>query len=168
MKRIVCLLLIAAMLAALSACGTPSLEGTWKGTVDIKDHFTGESALEGLIDSLPLTVTLELRDDGTYDFIVDSSQAVEELKDAVHRLLDEHADFLGSAAASSADELIEKMVAKMDLDNLLRISQGSYSFDGEMLYLDSGSEAKVVGTYNKDKGTVAMPLEPFGIIVFSR
>lgn len=183
LQKLLALLLILSLVAALSACGskTDPLIGTWRGEIDLRDDLVEslDKAFEGqggpsaadYISALTLTLTLEFREDGTYTRSYDLSKDKDAfvtgcaafMRDMISVIVHEEVDdataasALGMSLEDYAMSVLDTMVESMENDN------GTYKNDGKKI-----SWNNEVNPYTIDGDVMTMQTSDVGSVIFNR
>ena len=182
LRKLLALLLVLSLVAALSACGGPDpLIGTWVGEVDLRDELVEslDEAFEGqggpsaadYISSLTLTLTLEFREDGTFSRSYDLSKDKDSfvtgcaafMRDMISAIVGMEVDDAAAAQALGmpledyALSVLDSMVEAMESDG------GSYKSDGKKITWNDE-----INPYSIEGDVMTMRTSDIGSITFHR
>ena len=131
-KRIVSVVLLLAMLLALTACGggdADKLVGTWKCEMDLAEQINAEMGLDAEtaeylnFDSFEIVVFMEFNKDGTYSMYADMDALEESLDAAVADFSDGMAQYLEAMiyAQTGVEMTAEEILAAsgMTMDDMM-------------------------------------------------
>lgn len=131
-KRIVSVVLLLAMLLALTACGggdADKLVGTWKCEMDLAEQINAEMDLDAEtaeylnFDSFEIVVFMEFNKDGTYSMYADMDALEESLDAAVADFSDGMAQYLEAMiyAQTGVEMTAEEILAAsgMTMDDMM-------------------------------------------------
>ena len=152
LRKLLALLLVLSLVAALSACGGPDpLIGTWVGEVDLRDELVesldeafegqGGPSAAGYITALTMTMTVEFREDGTFSRSYDLSKDKDSfvtgcaafMRDMISAIVGMEVDdataaqALGMPLEDYALSVLDSMVEAMENDS------GTYKTDGKKI-----------------------------------
>lgn len=149
------------------------ITGTWVGIVDMRD-FVVESApdMDGYLNSAPVAITMEMRDDGTYTLIIDATTAIPAVTEALRSYVEAtcaengltQAEF-EAAIGMTIDEFLEEAVSQMDLEGAVQTVTGEYvEEDGKVTWDPGAEETRGIFTGS----ILTFSVEGFGDTVLSR
>jgi hypothetical protein len=145
----------------------------WVGTLDIKPSIE-ESAPElgALLESAPVNVSLEMREDGSYTMQLDASPILPGMRSAMYasfqKMCEENElsmEQLAESYGRSLEEVVDDTIESLALDELNQTLEGVYEMkDGEVIW-DKNSE-ETPGQYTGD--TLVRTLKRFGEVTLKR
>ena len=156
-KRIVSVVLLLAMLLALTACGggdADKLVGTWKCEMDLAEQINDEMGLDDEMaeylnfDSFEIVVYMEFNKDGTYSMYADMDTMEESLDAAVEDFADGMAQYLEAmiyeqtGMEMSADEILAMSGVSMDDMLAEAFPEGMAEEIAEGMTMEGNFEAK--------------------------
>lgn len=157
-----------------AAAGDASeIAGTWLGTVDILQIIVEmDPDLGNYMEKAPVSLTMELHDDGTYTMEMDGSTILPELRAAMYAYIDQLCEENGvtvaefeEAQGESLEDIIEDALEEMDLSSMNQTIEGVYELSGTELILDKGAE-ETRCSYTGD--SITFSLEGLGDVVLTR
>ena len=157
-----------------AAAGEASdIADTWLGSMDILQLIAAmDPELGDYMEKAPVSLSLEIRPDGTYTMEMDGSPILPELRTAMYGYIDQlckenelTVEEFEQAQGKSLEEIIEEALEEMDLSSLNQTIEGVYELNGTELILDKGA-GETRGTYTGD--SISFVLEDLGEAVFSR
>ena len=157
-----------------AAAGEASdITDTWLGSMDILQLIAAmDPELGDYMEKAPVSLSLEIRPDGTYTMEMDGSPILPELRTAMYGYIDQlckenelTVEEFEQAQGKSLEEIIEEALEEMDLSSLNQTIEGVYELNGTELILDKGA-GETRGTYTGD--SISFVLEDLGEAVFSR
>ncbi len=145
--------------------------GTWVGTYDLKEYISElEPEMGALMENALASVTVELREDGTYTLFFDAAPMIPSLKAALYAYVEQLCEESGltieafeEAYGSPVDDLIEEALKEFDLSEINQNVEGEYEMvDGEVVF-DGGATR---GIFTGD--ALIIGLEEYGEVVLKR
>ena len=154
MKKLFAILLTLAMLLGLAACGTSggngggkvTIVGTWEGSVDISSAMGTLLQME-LDTSLPISMTLTFKEDGTYTSAIDED-SIEDMMDSMVDLAIE----MVIAMSGDPDMDLEAELAKEGMT----MTDFKEQLMGQMNVEDMLGETETSGYYKHEDGKLYM------------
>ena len=146
---------------------------TWVGTLDIKPFIEeAEPDLGALLENAPLSIIMEMREDGTYTMQLDASPIITPLRAAMfsylQKLCDENGitiEQLEESYGKSMDEVVDEALEGFDLTEINQTVEGVYEESNGQVIWDKGAN-ETRGLYTGD--TVVFSLPDFGEVVLTR
>ncbi len=132
MKKILAVLLVMAMLFALTACNSNSIVGKWEWEMTVEGEMMG---IEGFDGEFTMIMVFEFDKDSNYSISVDKDALEESLEDFEADLVEYLVQELGEGSRKYA----ENQVAQLNLSGLFATQdmdeEGEYEIDGDYLIL---------------------------------
>ena len=150
-----------------------SVVGSWFGTMEIRDSLVEEDpSLEAYIGQIPMYISMELRENGTYSMILDTTMLIPGLRNALFSYFGDLCEEKGitieqleESYGKSLEEIVEESLAEIDQDDLLVQVEGSYEASNGKIVWDEGDN-ETVGMYTGD--TLFFDVPGFGENVLTR
>lgn len=148
--------------------------GTWVGLADLREILVAESPdMAPYLKAVPVDLTLELKEDGSYTLSMDAAAMIPAFRDAlsayVEALCEENgmtvADF-EATMGTGMEEFLDQALAQLDPEELSEELTGTYTEENGRLTLDPMSEEATVGSFNGRMVTVE--LDGYGTMEFTR
>ena len=147
--------------------------GLWIASVDVKDRLAElEPAMAAYLDSAPMSLTLELYEDGSYTLSRDISPVIPGVQTALYSYLGELCAKNGIPVASlrerfgtGPDEIVAQVMAHMDLQAFNTTEEGRWEEkDGQVIWNRGVGETR--GSFTGD--SLSFPTEEDGDILLRR
>ena len=147
--------------------------GLWIASVDVKDRLADlEPALAANLDSAPMSLTLELYEDGSYTLSRDISPVIPGVQTALYGYLGELCAKNGIPVASlrerfdtDPDEIVERVMAHMDLQAFNTTEEGRWEEKDDRVIWNKGM-GETRGSFTGD--SLLFPSEEDGDILLRR
>ena len=183
MKKLLSCLLVIALFLGLGLTGgwngqalaepSESIVGLWVGSVDMHDFLAEEDPDIGpYLGSVPVSISLDMREDGTYTMILDAAPALTAMKPAMYAYIEDLCQQNGITVAQleeaygqSLEDVIDDALAEMDMSELNQNLEGTYEVSGEKVIWDKGAN-QTEGVYTGD--SLAFTVENFGEVLLKR
>lgn len=157
----------------LTARAEESIVGLWIGTLEMKDFIIeAEPDIGKFLESAPISVSMEMREDGTYTMDLDASPALPKLQAALYEYVGALCEENGITVAEleeangqTLDELVEEAMEEMDLSEINTTIDGVYEEDMGQVVWDKGAD-ETRGIFTGD--TIIINIEGIGDAVLTR
>lgn len=161
MKKLIGILLVAVMVLSFAACSSDGIVGKWESSFEMEDAILAEMDSETrdeiaeyfAFDELALEMSLQFKDDGTYEIAMDLDKLYDDLYKVIGDgledylkgvlaqqdsdiSLDDLLDYLGT----DIEELTDETMEEFDIDDLAEdiTTEGCWMVEGNMLYMSDG------------------------------
>lgn len=161
--RILCLLLIAALFAALTGCGKPSIVGTWESEIDMSEAFNQSIAMEDKdmarfvkVSSLRFPIRYTFKANGTCKTVSDEEAVQAALENVREELRSGYTEYFAymikqEGLGMTVDALLSMngLTMNMILDEVMTdfdgmadelVTTGKWKAEDGKLYMSDGDE----------------------------
>ena len=145
----------------------------WVGTIDIKPFIEeAEPELGALLESAPMSITMEMREDGSYLMSLDASPMLPALRAAMYGYIEQLCKDNGisvedyeESTGKTLEETVDEALEAFDLNDINQTVEGVYEEANGQVIWDKGA-GETRGLYTGD--TLVFSLESFGEVVLTR